>query len=489
MKRRVFLNIINNRKNKLGFLLFIGLLFLSFAQLGCMKFVQVDPPATSITSTQVYESNSSAAAVLTGIYSNLVANSTLAQGQTSIGWLCGASADELTIYAPSEASIYYTNSYTPVDNDFWSAIYQEIYVANAAIEGLANSVSVSPALKDQLLGEGKFMRAFLHFYATNLFGDVALVTTTNYQVNNTISRSPQSLVYQQIVADLSSAQSLLSDNFLDPTGATTTERVRPNKGAATALLARVYLYEQKWDSAKIEATSVINNSTLYSLDTLNGVFLMNSNEAIWQLQSVIPGYNTTDAYFYVLTSDPGTGNFTVALSTQLTNSFEPGDSRFTNWVGNYTDPNSNQVYYYPYKYKANSSSIGSPVTEYLMVLRLAEQYLIRAEAEAMLGDLPDAATDLNIIRTRAGLNAISNAIAGNQTTLLTAIYHERQIELFTEWGHRWFDLQRTDSINSVMATVEPLKGGTWSSYRSLFPVPLSEIELNGNLTQNPGYNQ
>jgi hypothetical protein len=124
------------------------------------------------------------------------------------------------------------------------------------------------------------------------------------------------------------------------------------------------------------------------------------------------------------------------------------------------------------------------VTEYTVVLRLAEQYLIRAEARAQQGNLLDAQADLNIIRSRAGL---SDRSINNVDLLLTAIMHERQVELFSEWGHRWLDLKRTNTVNAVMSVITPQKGGTWSSNWAWFPIPQSEIRTNVKLKQNLGY--
>ncbi len=462
----------------------LTILFIIFS--GCKKFVQVPPPATSITSATVYTSDLSAASAVTSIYINMMSSLyNLSGGEKSISCLTGMAADEFTNYSTNSfLTECYTNSLQSSNNYFWDELYQEIYVTNAVLEGLSNSSGVTSAEKQQLIGEAKFMRAFLHFYGTNLFGAFPVVTTTNYQVNNTISRSPPTEVYQQIIADLTDAQSLLPDNFVNPTGqTTTTERIRPNKWAAAALLARVYLYQTSWDSAEMEATLVINNSSLFDLDTLNGVFLANSNEAIWQMQPVRPGaYNTYDAYTYVLTSPPNS-NHPVALTNSLVGAFENGDQRFAEWVGSYIDPSG--TYYFPYKYKVNTYQYNGPITEYLMVLRLAEQYLIRAEARAQQGNLQGAILDLDTIRNRAGL---SDTTANTQAGLLSLIYHERQVELFSEWGHRWFDLIRTGNVNAVMSVVTPQKGGSWSSNWALFPIPQSELTINPNLKQNSGYN-
>jgi hypothetical protein len=139
--------------------------------------------------------------------------------------------------------------------------------------------------------------------------------------------------------------------------------------------------------------------------------------------------------------------------------------------------------YYANKYKALGGA--ATVTEYPILMRFAEQYLIRAEARAQQNNLSGAATDLNTIRSRAGLTATT---ATTQTDMLNAVYHERQVELFTEWGHRWFDLKRTGNIDAVMTTVAPAKGTTWSSYKQLMPIPPSDILADPNIKQNQGYN-
>jgi starch-binding outer membrane protein, SusD/RagB family len=478
--------------------LFTYMLFCTMVLPSCKKFVEIDPPPTQITGATVFSNNTSAAGAMTSIYDNMVINGNgITGGVQSIGYLNGLQADELTNYTNNPFyNQFYTNSLTSSSGGstnyyFWTELYQELYVSNAVIEGLNNSTSLTDSIKQQLMGEAEFMRAFLHFYATNLYGDVPLVTTTNYQLNNLLHRTPQAQVYQQIISDLRDAQSKLNGNFVDYRGISTIERIRPNKWAAAALLARVYLYTDSFTNAEAETSLVINNSSLFNLDSLNGVFLKNSTEAIWQMESPAqnaPSPNTYDAPAYVLTSAPGTGSFNVALSSFLLKSFEPGDQRFNNWVGSFVDPSSNDTFYFPYKYK--SYLYDQPVTEYVMVLRLGEQYLIRAEAEAngAGSGITGAINDLNIIRTRANLPAFSGAT--DQISVLAAIIHERQVELFTEWGHRWFDLKRTNIINAVLGNpgnVCAAKGGTWDPYKELMPIPLEEILINTNLTQNAGY--
>ena len=135
------------------------------------------------------------------------------------------------------------------------------------------------------------------------------------------------------------------------------------------------------------------------------------------------------------------------------------------------------------------------MTEYSMVLRLAEQYLIRAEARVQNGDLQGAISDINIVRTRARAQATSqvpNPLPNLPTTLnkqqiLLAIWHERRIELFSEWGHRWVDLKRTNQLDAVMQLTSSVKGANWQSYQQLYPIPARELNYASQLTQNPGY--
>jgi hypothetical protein len=456
---------------------------------GCKKFLEIDSPQTSTNSLVVYTNDAQAAAVLTGIYGRMNDNALdFTSGRNSIGLYAGLSADEFEAYNASGSSYMQVYSYSP-DLDmpgFWSQLYEQIYVCNAAIAGLNASTTVSENVKNQLLGEAKFMRAFFHFYLVNLYGDVPVVTGTDYTLNARVSRQPLATVYQQIIADLTEAKSLLSNDFLTPVGKVTTERVRPNKGAATALLARVYLYMEDWAKAESNATELITNAKYSLVTVLNNVFLMNSNEAIWQLPPVLAGINTFEANSYIRTLAP-TSSEPVAVTRHVVNAFVPGDQRKASWLDSITI--AAVKYYYPKKYKVKGGPATTPVTEYFMMFRLAEQYLIRAEARAKLGNLigPNSAqTDINAIRTRAGL---ANTTAITQTELLAATEQERRIELFAEWGHRWFDLKRTGRANAVMNIIAPLKPAVWNSNWQLYPIPKTELDKNPNLApQNPGYN-
>jgi len=251
------------------------------------------------------------------------------------------------------------------------------------------------------------------------------------------------------------------------------------------LLARVYLYTEHWQDAETEATKVIGNTALYTLITdPNNAFLKNNKEALWQLQPVLNGYNSFDGFVFIRTSVPDLFYEPVSLRAAFLNNFELGDKRKTAWVDSITI--DTDTYYYPTKYDVKGGDPGTAVTEYPTIMRLAEVYLIRAEARAQQNNVGGAQADLNVIRTRAGL---ANTSASDKVALLLAVEKERRIELFTEWGHRWFDLKRTGKIDAVMSMVAPLKGGgAWNTDMQLYPIPANEILLNPKLApQNPGY--
>ena len=283
----------------------------------------------------------------------------------------------------------------------------------------------------------------------------------------------------------------MKGDALTPYDAGLEERVRPTKWAAAALLARVYLYIGDYANAETQATIVTNNSTYYGLlSDLNSVFLRNSKEAIWQLQPINNAgrSNTGEGILFILpNTGPNTSSYPVYLSNYIVNSFETGDQRKAKWVGSVTPtPPGTNTYFYPNKYKIGA--VNTTVQEYPMVMRLAELYLIRAEARAQQNNTTGAVADLNAIRLRAGLPDYSGSTA--QTSLLSAILHERQVELFTEWGHRWLDLKRTGTLNAVMGApggVCAVKGGSWSINSQLFPIPFSELQKDPNLVQNVGY--
>jgi hypothetical protein len=334
------------------------------------------------------------------------------------------------------------------------------------LEGISNSTYLSGKARNRLTGEAKFLRAFYYFYLVNLFDSVPLITTTDYASNVIQARSSRTKIDELISQDLQDAEQALSD-AADQAGS-----VRPGLSAVHFLQARYFLFQKDWTNALKAANEVLGSSAYSLCSDLDQVFLKGSPETVWQLMPVAPGANTWDGFYYILLFSPSN----VALSPSLLSAFEPGDMRRNKWIDSVSDNGID--YFFPDKYKLKK---GIDVLEYQVVFRLSEMILVRAEAQAALGDLPKADADLNLIRSRAGLPPVS---ATDLQTFLNYLMHERQVELFTEWGARWFDLKRTGLANSVLSDV---KGADWQATDMLFPIPQSEIQNDPNLVQNEGY--
>jgi hypothetical protein len=229
--------------------------------------------------------------------------------------------------------------------------------------------------------------------------------------------------------------------------------------------------------AESEATEVIN-SGLYQLDSLQNVFLSSSREAIFQLLPTMSGYSSMEGFLMV---PAGNARPTFELTSSQLALFDPGDRRKDSWIK--SQKLGNRTHYYPYKYTQRPDFSGAfKAIEYSTLFRLAEIYLIRAESRMVLGSVPNAVADLNKVRARAGLPVLTDT-GINQEVLRSYIDRERQLELFAENGHRWFDLKRRAQQDSVMSEI---KTG-WKQEHGLWPIPRPQIILNPALSQNPGY--
>lgn len=445
------------------------LLLFTFCAFSCSEFLQVDPPNSKINNKLVFTTDEAANAAVAGMYSRMVGgNGGFMTGSNSLSILCGLYADELTNHSNlSESKIeFYNNNVKATSitiHNLWGELYSYIYTSNAIIEGLSSSTSISEPLKKQLTGEALFMRAFCHFYLVNLYGDIPKITTTDVKTNSLIAKSPIHEIYSLIIDDLSTAKELLFNTYID------SQKHRVNKAVATALLSRVYLYDRNWAEAEIEASKLIENTNYLIEPNLLDVFVRSSKETIWQMQSISPYYDTYDANEFI----PNTVLKSTTLSFPLVQSIPTTDLRKSNWIGQFVLMAN--TYYYPHKYKVRLKSVANaPAIEELVVLRLAEQYLIRSEARTYLNKIEEAKEDLNKIRNRAGL---VNTIADSQASLLLAIEEERKIEFFTEWAHRWFDLKRTNRANAILGLLKQ----NWNSDALNLPVPQTETQNNQKL--------
>ena len=346
----------------------------------------------------------------------------------------------------------------------WTQMYQAVNGANnviAAVPGI-NDPLLPAAEKNQLLGEAYFLRALVYFDLGRGWGGVPLaLTPTRSKANGQgLRRSTQAQTYDQVLADLAQAETLL------PEAAT---RNRAVKAAARALRARLHLYRQQWAEAEASASQVIA-STNYRLVTPYRTFSTApflSQESVFELTFSNSDANTMWNNWFP-SALGGQFNFQpVPAAIALLNDPAVGGGRAA--------------------LLASTVIAGSPVTygnlysrsaqrdDPSYVLRLAEQYLIRAEAHARQAKLPEAIADLNAVRTRAGVGA-TNATTVAQ--LLLAIENERRVEFAFE-ADRWFDLVRTGRAGDVL--------GVTDQRRWLFPIPFNDLVADPDLVQNPGY--
>lgn len=442
----------------------------------CSRWVEVEVPKSQLLGSELFKQKQTAHAALAGLYAHVrdqgfVSGNSFYNGAIPIGWF----SDEI-VYprgAGNDEYLLYHNMLTPSTikiKDLWTISYKSIYLANGIIEATKNSSELSETDRTLLLGEALFIRGLMHFYLTNTYGDIPYVRTTDYRENMRISKKSQTEVLAEVIHDLSEAESYLPDTY------PTAERIRVNRSVVHALMARVYLYQKDWPKAAQFATNIIDQTSTYQLEGLDQAFLKVSREAIWQLKPAEEGYATKEGASYILNNNPFGAGFT--LQNTFIEDHEIGDQRKDKWLGTFTDGQGSWPFTYKYKQRLSNTGV---TTEYSVILRLAEQYLIRAEAFAHLDKIDKGTEDLNHIRRRAGLDNLNGL---DKQSLLDAVLQERRIELFMEYGHRWFDLKRMGKAEQYL---KPIKVN-WSSKQLLWPIPQTEIEANPNLEpQNPEY--
>jgi hypothetical protein len=452
--------------------LFIKSILVCTLLTGCKKMVDVGTGTNQLTIDKVFADSTSAYAATANIYA--LFEKTV---DPNFSKYISLYTDELNYTGTSTFDAEYLKSVITPGNSYnlniWKNLYFVVYQCNDLLEQLPLSKGLSVYTRKRLEGEAKFLRAFSYMHLIGVYSKIPLILSTNANINRIATQQGETAVFAQMVLDLTDAKNLLLTFYEAET------KVRATKWAAAALLARIYLYQENWKDAEKEATAVIASGMFTPLENVNLVFKANSRESILQFwtqtgfitstTSIVPIDNTT------LPAYP--------LSQSLYDAFDDTDLRKSSWIGSsiYTVNNSSTVYHYVAKYKNRKA--GSTDAEYLTALRVAEQYLIRAEARANLGLITgngSAADDLNIVRNRAGIGGTSATTLSN---MLTAIENERRRELFTEWGDRFYYLKYRGKLNSVL---ENYKSG-WISTAASLPIPQYELTYGPALEQNQGY--
>ncbi|GAB4030498.1 RagB/SusD family nutrient uptake outer membrane protein [Spirosoma jeollabukense] len=366
---------------------------------------------------------------------------------------------------------------------FWQEYYKAIFNANIVLDKIEGA-SVDAGYKEGVKAQMMFLRGLYYFDMVQLWGDVPLVTTPlTGEESYGVLRSPQSAVYDQIKKDLIYAADKL------PLASVITMPGRASKGAAQALLGKVYLTLGDKASAATVLKEVYN-SNQYSLLTnyadLWGPTVKNTKESIFEIQYL--GGNASAPFSrYYQTFYPNNnflgfyGGGMNQVTDDLYNEFEASDPRRDLSIAlGYNNSGTFISQKYPIKWTDTKATQvgGNPLANNnFMVLRYADVLLMLSEAS---GD----ATYLNLVRTRAKLPKFSDATypTAKYATLDLAIEHERRTELALEF-HRWFDLKRTNRAIPVLTA----KGKAITQTKLLWPIPQIVRTQNAAITQNPGY--
>jgi starch-binding outer membrane protein, SusD/RagB family len=387
-----------------------------------------------------------------------------------------------------------------VNRQIWEHHYGTILRANQVIDNVPG-IDMNAALRDRIVGEARFIRALMYFNLVNLYGNVPLNLTTSVA-----SDRPQQVsaaeAWAQVEADLNAAIAVL------PAAYPASETGRATRGAAQALLGRAHLQQKEWAAAAAMFASVINSGQ-YSLV---GDYRSNFTEA---------GDNNVESIFEVqfggpevLSSGSRGQNMIKMLGPCAPNGPAFCDGEATDWyasqfgeltAGGGTDPRLDATlfvrgtaYNRPYsdyfgsaegrkfwikygEFYKNGQDWDNPVN--VKVLRLGQVLMLHAEASLMAGQAGPALTSINRVRQRAGLLPLG-------AVTLAQVETEELRELGFE-NERWLFLARHDWLTdparfAVLAAHDPQFAG-WKATQALLPIPAAEVNLNPNVTQNPGY--
>ncbi|MFZ0596349.1 MAG: RagB/SusD family nutrient uptake outer membrane protein, partial [Flavobacterium sp.] len=474
---------------------------------GCQDdFLDVNPTqAIPTTDVELYNSDSGAKTFVTSIYSKF-----LDWDMNSFGWIGLASiasddadkgsspGDGGTDKDVLDALTY--NSSNPSAESTFIAQYDGINRCNQALSIIPKLDKADPALRDRLMGEAKFLRAFMYFTLVKCYGGVPIVDrlqspTSEEDKKMLLTRKPVAEVYAFIEKDLTDAIAVLPNKSVYSAD----EKERASVGAAYALLAKVSLYQKKWQ----QVVDNCNKITGYALNPsyakmfrlegendIESLFEINGNGAV--PTRGIQGYSNVQGA-------RGAGGWGWGFNTpseSLLNAYEAGDVRkeatiiFRNstlYDGRVVPATVENAMY---NFKAYSSSFTDAweTDANIKCLRYGEVLLMKAEALNELGQTSAAIPLLNEIRHRAGLG---DTPATSQATVRTAIWKERRVELAFEFD-RFFDLVRTGQAKAAFAADKNEffpNGRTFTEGKNeLFPIPATFIiQANGMSEQNPGY--
>ncbi|WP_081498606.1 RagB/SusD family nutrient uptake outer membrane protein [Myroides injenensis] len=450
-------------------IVFIAILLLT----SCDNLVEIDPSSDQINRQDIFEDIHTVNAALIELYTSSRQGSFFIGSNLGLGSILGMYTDELDCYVSQTSNKNITDVFdnnilatNTIVANFWATSYTNIYKINSFIEGLTNSANIDESLKNTYLGEAYFLRALYHQYLFKIYGEVPYITTTKYKENTRVNKESTNAVLSKIDNDLQLSASLLDYTYRNNL------RIFPNKATVELVLAKNNLLQHNYQQAEIYALKIIQNP-LYQLEyNLDMVFKKNASSTLWQFDTHAVGIATQEATYYNFKTVPPKD---VALSNNLIESFEDLDKRKTSWINKITE--NNKSFYHSFKYKNTENNND----ELSIVFRVEEAYFIIIEALFKQQKIQEAGAYLNIIRERAGLMPIESYTSTDE--FKKAMLQESRHEFFCEFGHRFFDLKRNNSLDILQNSKS-----NWETKHELFPYPENELILNPNLSpQNYGY--
>ena len=479
--------------------LFIGLLILS----SCSKDFLEKKPLGQLTSDNFFANEEHAIQSLNAAYETLVRFRVHAFAYIALTDIISDDADKGS--TPSDGAPIVPADELTLDpgsliiEDTWQGYYRGVKRANLVIAEVPN-VDMDADLRDRIVGEAKFIRAYLYFKMVRWWGALPLVLEPLNREEIAISRSSPDEVYDAIIQDLEDAVAVLPTR----SGYSAANLGRATKGAAQGLLASVHLTRQDFSAAADLAMSVINSGEYQLATNYTKIFTQsgeNGPGSIFEVQAKSDLDGGFSQFSQVQGIRPSRGWGFNRPSDALVRSYEPGDPRLQATVlyvgetvpdGSYVVPDNTEMFNERYNQKAwipdDIRGNGREGGGNIPIMRYAEVLLIAAEALNEIGQTAEAVGLINRVRARARgtlpaqiLRAINST---DQGQVREFVWRERRAELGME-QHRWFDLLRTGRVAQTM--IEAGKNFI-SGKHELLPIPQSEIDLSaGAVVQNPGY--
>lgn len=433
---------------------------------GCGNFLEIAPKEAVAAESAIVDKTSLNTAIR-GAYRALGASSYYGEGFVNLGFV--PTGDVIYNVADNLSDLNFRSTDAAFGGP-WAAIYNTINIANHIIEKAPAiiDVNLTDAERDVNIGEAHFIRALAYFDLARGWGGVPikLAPTNRPDDGDNTPRSTREQVYELVANELQRAEELLP---------AAVNRIRATKYTVWALRARLALYSEQWGAAIDYSSRVI---------ALTDAFQLVEPFAAWFLDGAT---QTPESIFEIAFSAQNPNGLRTRMSLLARGGeyrYRPGDA-VVNTLRNpktggdrialLDSARQGGVTQY-----AGSLYYRSPATDPSYVLRIAEQYLIRAEAYTQLEQLEEAAADLNRVRNRAKLDPIT---ATTQPALLDAILEERRLEFLWE-AHRYFDLTRTGRLKEQVEALKP--NLRIEPHLAVFPIPVDEVTL-GGLEQNPNY--